>query len=73
MQLFSSWSPLLLVGECEVLEDPLAVCYVQNFANKLLDQLFSINSVITQDEVFILNAKEVSRNPSFREVLPAYI
>ena len=72
MQFFSSQLSLLLVVECEVPEDPLAVCYVQNFANKLFDPLFSINSVISQDEAFILNVKEVSQDPSFHKVLPAY-
>ena len=60
MQLFSSRPPLLLVVECEIPEDPLAVYYMQNFSNKLFDLLFSIYSVISQDDVLILDVKEVS-------------
>ena len=71
MQLFSSRPPLLLVVECEILEDPLVVGDMQVFADELSGPLFSINPVIPQGQVFILHVKEVSRDPTFHEVLPA--
>ena len=36
------------------------------------DPLFSVNLVVSQDEVLILDVKEVSGDSSFDEVLPAY-
>ena len=58
--------------EREVPKDPLAVGDVQDFADELPGPLFRINPVIPQGQVFILYVKEVSRDPSFHEVLPAY-
>ena len=57
MQLFPSEPLLLFVMECEVPEDPLAVQYVQNFADELFDPLFSVDSVVSQDEMLILDVK----------------
>ena len=61
MQLFSSQPPVLLVVECEVPEDPLAVRYVQNFADELSNPLFSINLMIYQDDMLILDVRSVWR------------
>ena len=72
MQFFSPQPSFLLVMECEVPEHPLAVRYMQKFADELFDLLFIINSVVSQDEVLILGVKEVLRDPSFHKVLPAY-
>ena len=60
VQFFSSQTSLLLVVKCEIPENPLAVCYVQYFANKLPGPLISIYSVIPQDKVLILDAMEMS-------------
>ena len=72
MKLFSSEPPLLLVMECEVPEDPLAVGNLQNLADELSGPLSSIDSVIPQSQVFILHIKDMSRSPAFHKVLPAY-
>ena len=72
VQFFSSQPSLLFVTKCEIPENPLAVCYVQYFADKLPDLLFSIYSVIPQDKVLILDVIKMSWDPSFHEVLPAY-
>ena len=71
-QFFSYQPSLLFVVKCEIPENPLDVCYVQYFAEKLPNPLFSIHSVIPQDKVLILNVKVVSWDPSFHEVLPVY-
>ena len=70
--LFSPQPPCLLVVECKVPEDPVDVCYVQNFADKSFDPLFSVNTMVSQNEVLMLDVKEVSGNSSLHEVLPAY-
>ena len=72
MQLFPSESPILLVMECEVPEDPLAVGNVQNVADELSGSLFSIHSVIPQGQVFILHGKEMPGKSAFHEVLLTY-
>ena len=58
--------------ECEVPEDPLAMGNVQNFADELSGPLFSINPVISHDQVLVLHAKEMPGYPAFHEVFPAY-
>ena len=72
MKIFPSEPSLMLVTECKVPEDPLAVGNVQNLADELSGPLFSINPVIPKGQVFILHFKEMPRNPVLHEVLPTY-
>ena len=48
------------------------LCTMYRILPMFFDPLFSVNLVVSQDEVLILDVKEVSGDSSFHEVLSAY-